>query len=165
MKRTIAAAIVAAIATFALVTAQTATQTQQQTKTNTNTNTSTTNTTSLAAPVDPMEPMVEPTVEPWVDPINPVEEEAAATPRTGEKEAKVVATSCPIHPEVKTRAAGKCPVCRMEERKQAAVLAKDQSPLTQPEVTPAQPTQSPTPQVLPTQEPVTSDTTSTQPIP
>ena len=50
--------------------------------------------------------------------------EQAATPRTGQKVTKPVQTSCPMHPEVKTRSAGKCPKCRMEARKQNAARAK-----------------------------------------
>ena len=50
--------------------------------------------------------------------------EQAATPRTGQKVTKPVKTSCPVHPEVKTRSAGKCPKCRMEERKQGAARTK-----------------------------------------
>ena len=50
--------------------------------------------------------------------------EQAATPRTGQKVTKPVQTSCPMHPEVKTRSAGKCPKCRMEERKQSAARTK-----------------------------------------
>lgn len=44
--------------------------------------------------------------------------------RTGQKETKAVEVSCPVHPEVKTRTAGKCPKCRMEERKQKSAREK-----------------------------------------
>jgi hypothetical protein len=37
--------------------------------------------------------------------------------RTGEKTKKVGRQSCPIHPEFKARSAGRCPKCRVEERK------------------------------------------------
>lgn len=50
--------------------------------------------------------------------------EQTATPRTGQKVTKPVQTSCPMHLEVKTRSAGKCPKCRMEARKQSAARAK-----------------------------------------
>lgn len=40
-----------------------------------------------------------------------------AIERTGRKSAKEVVTTCPIHPDVVAKA-GKCPKCRMEERKQ-----------------------------------------------
>ena len=54
----------------------------------------------------------------------PQQTEQTATPRTGQKATKPVQTSCPMHPEVKTRSAGKCPKCRMEARKQSAARAK-----------------------------------------
>jgi hypothetical protein len=43
--------------------------------------------------------------------------------RTGQKVTKPVQMSCPVHPEVKARS-GKCPKCRMEERKQTEARAK-----------------------------------------
>ncbi len=55
---------------------------------------------------------------------NTQQTEQTATPRTGQKATKPVQTSCPMHPEVKTRSAGKCPRCRMEARKQTAARAK-----------------------------------------
>lgn len=45
--------------------------------------------------------------------------------RTGQKQKKVAQNSCPIHPEVKARTPGKCPKCRMEERKQKEAQQKE----------------------------------------
>ena len=44
--------------------------------------------------------------------------------RTGQKLKKVAQTSCPVHPDVKARTPGKCPKCRMEERKQKEAQQK-----------------------------------------
>jgi Heavy metal binding domain len=54
---------------------------------------------------------------------NGAQTEQAPT-RTGEKATKPVPMSCPVHPEIKARAAGKCPKCRMQERKQRAAREK-----------------------------------------
>ena len=168
MHRTFAAAIVAA-AMFALVSAQTVTQTQQTT-TQQKTNTTTTQPTNIVTSPTPTDA---PTTESTdtnattmpIEPIEPIEPEpvpapeATPMPRTGEKvAAKVVTASCPIHPEVKTVSAGKCPVCRMEERKQTAARAKSQAPLAQPDAAPVQtvePVVEPTPIVEPTRDPYT----------
>ena len=45
--------------------------------------------------------------------------------RTGRRVTKAVTTSCPRHPEVKARSAGKCPKCRMQERRQRAAQNKE----------------------------------------
>lgn len=47
--------------------------------------------------------------------------------RTGEKTTKAVQQSCPIHPEFKTRSAGKCPKCRAEERKMRSARERDKN--------------------------------------
>jgi hypothetical protein len=44
--------------------------------------------------------------------------------RTGEKTTKVVRQSCPVHPEFKTRSAGRCPKCRADERKMRSAREK-----------------------------------------
>jgi len=44
------------------------------------------------------------------------QEQEQPTPRSGQKVTKEVQSSCPVHPEIKTRTAGKCPKCRMQER-------------------------------------------------
>jgi hypothetical protein len=44
------------------------------------------------------------------------QQQEQATPRSGTKVTKEVQASCPVHPEIKTRTAGKCPKCRMQER-------------------------------------------------
>ena len=46
------------------------------------------------------------------------------TPAEQKKMTKPVTTSCPMHPEIKARSAGKCPKCRMEERKRKSALEK-----------------------------------------
>jgi hypothetical protein len=183
MIRTIAAAFFSAVVVLGFVTAQTQQQQKTTTTQQTDTNTSTP-TTNYAAPVDPLEPIVEPvgpevqpTVEPAVEPTVEPADEAAVQPRTGEKDSKLVTISCPIHPEVKTRSAGKCPVCRLEERKLAAAREKDGTPTAQPapettvEPDPEptlEPVTKPTPLVSPTREPVESEpltTETSQPIP
>lgn len=57
--------------------------------------------------------------------------QTGATPRTGEKTTKAVQTSCPVHPEVKARAAGRCPKCRAEERRQRVGKERNQNNVTQ----------------------------------
>ena len=42
----------------------------------------------------------------------------------GQRMTKPVLTSCPTHPEIKARSAGKCPKCRMEERKRRSAQEK-----------------------------------------
>jgi hypothetical protein len=46
------------------------------------------------------------------------------TPRTGQKVTKAVQSSCPVHPEIKARTAGKCPKCRMQERNEKSSREK-----------------------------------------
>lgn len=164
MKRTITAAL---FALFVLVTAQTAAAQQQTSPEPQQTTTNNTTTTDTTATTDPVT-------------IDPAEEEAttidststttAAMPRTGEKATKLVTNSCPVHPEVKTRTAGKCPLCRREERKQTAARAKEQGKPTAQHTT----TTTIEPQVSPTEETVMSEPTaeepatrepSTQPVP
>jgi hypothetical protein len=53
------------------------------------------------------------------------EQPAPKVVRTGQKQKKVSQHSCPIHPEVKARTPGKCPKCRMEERKQKEAQQKE----------------------------------------
>jgi len=51
--------------------------------------------------------------------------QTGATPRTGEKTTKAAQSSCPVHPDVKARTPGKCPKCRMEDRKQKEAQQKE----------------------------------------
>lgn len=51
--------------------------------------------------------------------------------RTGQKLTKAVQQSCPVHPDVKARSAGKCPKCRAEERKMKSARDKDKSKVNQ----------------------------------
>jgi hypothetical protein len=44
--------------------------------------------------------------------------------RTGEIVAKAVQASCPVHPEIKARTAGKCPKCRIQERGEKSTREK-----------------------------------------
>lgn len=53
------------------------------------------------------------------------EQPAPKLERTGQKQKKVAQHSCPVHPDVKARTPGKCPKCRMEERKQKAAQQKE----------------------------------------
>lgn len=53
------------------------------------------------------------------------EQPAPKIERTGRKQKKVAQNSCPIHPEVKARTPGKCPKCRMEDRKQKEAQQKE----------------------------------------
>lgn len=45
----------------------------------------------------------------------------------GAKVVKSIRTSCPLHPEVKAASAGKCPKCRMQERKRKSAQAKEKN--------------------------------------
>ena len=45
--------------------------------------------------------------------------------RTGEKRGKAVKQSCPVHPEMKARSAGRCSKCRAQERKMKGARDKD----------------------------------------
>lgn len=65
--------------------------------------------------------------------LNAVAQTNQGPERTGEKNTKAVQQSCPIHPEVKARSAGKCPKCRAEERKMKSARAKDKSKVIQPQ--------------------------------
>lgn len=47
-----------------------------------------------------------------------------APAHTGQRVTKPVLTSCPVHPEIKARSAGKCPKCRMAERKRKSAWEK-----------------------------------------
>jgi hypothetical protein len=47
--------------------------------------------------------------------------------RTGDNTTKDVQQSCPVHPEIKARNAGKCPKCRAEERKMKSARDKDKN--------------------------------------
>jgi hypothetical protein len=54
-------------------------------------------------------------------------QEGQAPERTGVKRAKAVRRSCPAHPEVKARSAGRCPKCRAAERKVMSARDKEAS--------------------------------------
>jgi hypothetical protein len=47
--------------------------------------------------------------------------------RTGTKRVKAVKQSCPLHPEFKARSAGRCPKCRVVERKMNSAREKERS--------------------------------------
>jgi hypothetical protein len=51
---------------------------------------------------------------------------------------KPVTTSCPVHPEIKARSAGKCPKCRMAERKRRSAQEKKERKAKAQEGTPVQ---------------------------
>jgi hypothetical protein len=55
--------------------------------------------------------------------------------RTGRKNEKPVMQSCPIHPEVKARSAGRCGKCRAAERKMKSAREKEKGKVSQPEQT------------------------------
>lgn len=57
-------------------------------------------------------------------PTTGAQTEQEPTPAEQKKMTKPVTTSCPMHPEIKARSAGKCPKCRMEERKRKSALEK-----------------------------------------
>ncbi len=44
--------------------------------------------------------------------------DAHGNERTGQKSEKQAQHSCPVHPEVKVRGAGKCPECRIDARRE-----------------------------------------------
>ncbi len=52
-------------------------------------------------------------------------QEGQPTERTGQKVTKAVMTSCPVHPEIKARTAGKCSKCRMQERNEKSARDKN----------------------------------------
>jgi hypothetical protein len=56
-----------------------------------------------------------------------------ALPRTGEKSTKTVQVSCPVHPDVKARSAGRCPKCRAAERRLKVYREKDKNKVNQPQ--------------------------------
>ena len=53
--------------------------------------------------------------------------------RTGERTGKAVQQSCPVHPEIKARSAGRCPKCRAEERKMKSAREKDNGKVSRPQ--------------------------------
>lgn len=57
-----------------------------------------------------------------------------AAARTGERTTRVAAHSCPIHPEIKARSAGRCSKCRAEERKIKSARERDAGNVTRPQV-------------------------------
>lgn len=60
------------------------------------------------------------------------------TTPAGQSTRKPVTTSCPTHPEIKARSAGKCPKCRMEERKRRSAQEKKDKRAKAEEGTPVQ---------------------------
>ena len=52
--------------------------------------------------------------------------------RTGQKSERAVPQSCPIHPEVKARSAGRCGKCRADERKMKSARDKDKAKVSRP---------------------------------
>ena len=55
------------------------------------------------------------------------EQPAPKVERTGQKQKKVAQNSCPVHPDVKARTPGKCPKCRLEDRKQKEAQQKEKA--------------------------------------
>jgi len=53
--------------------------------------------------------------------------------RTGERTGKAVQQSCPVHPEIKARSAGRCPKCRADERKMKSAREKDKNKVSRPQ--------------------------------
>lgn len=53
--------------------------------------------------------------------------------RTGEKSTKTFPQSCPVHPEVKARSAGRCPKCRADERKMKSARERDNGKVNRPQ--------------------------------
>ena len=53
--------------------------------------------------------------------------------RTGQKTAKPVEQSCPVHPEIKARSAGRCSKCRAEERKMKSARERDNGKVARPQ--------------------------------
>ena len=60
-------------------------------------------------------------------------QETQPTERSGQKVTKAVQASCPVHPEIKTRTAGKCPKCRMQERNEKSARDKGKGRVRQPQ--------------------------------
>jgi len=58
-------------------------------------------------------------------------QEAQPAERSGQKVSKAVQSSCPVHPEIKARTAGKCPKCRMQERSEKSARDKSKSKVRQ----------------------------------
>lgn len=63
----------------------------------------------------------------------PAQEEQQPTQRSGQKVTKAVQSSCPVHPEIKARTAGKCPKCRMQERTEKSARDKGKGRVRQPQ--------------------------------
>ena len=57
-------------------------------------------------------------------PAQEEQQQQQPTQRTGQKVTKEVQSSCPVHPEIKARTAGKCPKCRMQERSEKSSREK-----------------------------------------
>ena len=53
--------------------------------------------------------------------------------RTGQKTERAVPQSCPVHPEVKARSAGRCGKCRADERKMKSARNKDNAKVNRPQ--------------------------------
>ena len=60
-------------------------------------------------------------------------QEDQPTERSGQKVTKAVQTSCPVHPEIKARTAGKCLKCRMQERNEKSARDKGKGRVRQPQ--------------------------------
>lgn len=65
-------------------------------------------------------------------PQQPAQEDQP-TERSGQKVTKAVQSSCPVHPEIKARTAGKCPKCRMQERNERSAREKGKGRVRQPQ--------------------------------
>jgi uncharacterized paraquat-inducible protein A len=66
------------------------------------------------------------------------QETAQESEQTGRRAPRPVTTSCPAHPEIKARSAGKCPKCRMAERNRRSAQEKRERRAKAQEGTPAQ---------------------------
>ena len=53
--------------------------------------------------------------------------------RTGQKNERAVAQSCPVHPEIQARSAGRCSKCRAEERKMKSARDKNKGAVNRPQ--------------------------------
>ncbi len=53
--------------------------------------------------------------------------------RTGERMGKPVVQSCPVHPEIKARSAGRCPKCRADQRNLKSARERDKGKVNRPQ--------------------------------
>ena len=65
--------------------------------------------------------------------LNAVAQTNQGPERTGEKTGKAVQQSCPVHPEIKARSAGRCAKCRADERKMKSAREKDKGKVSRPQ--------------------------------